>query len=120
MKTLFRLFTFCVLVALVIAGYLGWQAHKLLIPAAPAGAKLVAFEVVTGTSGSEIAHQLKMAGVIDDELCPGLVYTAFPLVLVVVLPVVTFVPPPPVSTLTPPAPPVFTFTPPAPPTETET
>ena len=68
MKTLFRLFTFCILVALVIAGYLGWQAHKLLIPAAPAGAKLVAFEVVTGTSGSEIAHQLKMAGVIDDEL----------------------------------------------------
>lgn len=68
MKTVVRLFTFCFLVALVVAGYVGWQAHKLLLPAAFGGAKSVAFEVVEGTSGSDIARQLKDAGVIADDL----------------------------------------------------
>ena len=51
----------------MLAGYVVWQGRKLLVPAAPPGAKSLAFEVVAGTPGTAIAHQLQQVGVIQDE-----------------------------------------------------
>jgi UPF0755 protein len=61
-------FCFIVLCLVIFAvGYVVWRGQVLLECAAPSGAKWVPFEVVSGKSGTEVAHDLKSAGVIKDE-----------------------------------------------------
>lgn len=67
MKTFFRLVTFTILACFLLIGYVGWQAHKLFVPASNNKGETVVFEVLPGTSGATVAHQLQQAGVILDE-----------------------------------------------------